>query len=444
MQKITLIWFRRNLRLADNAVLQTAVAHGLPVVGVFALEKPSEVINPRRALFYYQAAAELARQLAEKQIPLLAVQGETVQAIVACARRWQAATVLADEAYTPSEIEQDNHIWRLLDANQIGFLRINDRTVFAKADLMSEHGQPYVEFEAYKTAWLQAFRHRQRHQPSEKTVIPVQTAWCEWQSFPEVSATGYPQLALPQIGGETAAEKQWQQFLNHLDFYPLLKDFPAKKATSQLGAYLSAGCLSPRRLAQEAVNRRAGSWLENLIRRDFYQQLMFHHPHIISQPLWRGHSNRVYQKNDEFFHKWTHGITGFPLIDASMRCLNRSGWLPPVLRRVLADFWCNTLQQDWQQGAAWFAQMQMDDDTAVNIGNWQTVAGLDTLTARRIVSPVFQSQQIDPDGTFIRRYLPELAHLPQEVIHAPWLARSAVDRHGYPLPMIDGLSASLK
>lgn len=95
MQKITLIWFRRNLRLADNAVLQTAVAHGLPVVGVFALEKPSEVINPRRALFYYQAAAELARQLAEKQIPLLAVQGETVQAIVACARRWQAATVLA-------------------------------------------------------------------------------------------------------------------------------------------------------------------------------------------------------------------------------------------------------------------------------------------------------------------------------------------------------------
>ncbi|MRN37987.1 deoxyribodipyrimidine photo-lyase [Neisseria sp. N95_16] len=427
MQKITLIWFRRNLRLSDNAVLQHAVMRGLPLTAAYVLQRPSESVNPRQAAFHHQAAAELSAALAEKGVPLFAVQGDVAEAMLDLATRLNAQYVLVDEAYTPSEIERDNRIWRLLDAQGIAFERFNDRTVFAKADIMSEHGRPYLEFAPYKQAWLHAFAQQFTEQrPSEQPKIPFQTAFADLPPFPEMEP-----IALMQQGGEQAAWRQWQQFAPQLGVYPLLKDFPAKKATSQLGAYLSAGCISPRMLAVEAAARGAHDWLENLIRRDFYQQWMFHHPEAAQQ------MDDDIAVNADFFRRWTQGETGFPLIDAAMRCLQRSGWLPPVLRRVVAQFWCVTLQQPWQHGARWFAQNQLDDDAAVNLGNWQTAAGLLSLHTPRVPHPTVAAQQFDPDGTFIRRHLPELAHLPKDVIHAPWLARADVDRHGYPLPMVE-------
>ncbi len=427
MQKITLIWFRRNLRLSDNAVLQHAVMRGLPLAAVYAGQRPSESVNPRQAAFHHQAAEELSAALAEKGVPLFGVQGDVAEAMLDLATRLNAQYVLADEAYTPSETERDNRIWRLLDAQGIAFERFNDRAVFAKADIMSEHGRPYLEFAPYKQAWQQAFGHQFAEQrPSESPDIPFQKAFADLPPFPKMEPT-----ALMQQGGEQAAWRQWQQFTPQLGVYPLLKDFPAKKATSQLGAYLSAGCISPRVLAAEAAACGAHDWLENLIRRDFYQQWMFHHPEAAQQ------MDNDTEANADFFRCWTQGETGFPLIDAAMRCLQRSGWLPPVLRQVVAQFWCVTLQQPWQHGARWFAHNQLDDDAAVNLGNWQTAAGLLSLHTPRVPHPTVAAQQFDPDGTFIRRHLPELAHLPKDVIHAPWLARADVDRHGYPLPMVE-------
>ncbi|WP_165089718.1 FAD-binding domain-containing protein [Neisseria yangbaofengii] len=427
MQKITLIWFRRNLRLSDNAVLQHALARGLPLAAMYAWQRPSESVNPRQTAFHHQAAAEILAALAAKGVPLFAVQGNVAETVLDLAMRLNAKSVLADEAYTPSETERDNRIWRLLDAQGIAFERFNDRTVFAKAGIMSEHGRPYLEFAPYKQAWLQAFSQRIAEQrPSEQPDIPFQTAFADLPPFPDMEPA-----ALMQQGGEQAAWRQWRQFAPQSGMYSLLKDFPAKKATSQLGAYLSAGCISPRVLAAEAVARGAHDWLENLIRRDFYQQWMFHHPEAAQQ------LDEESTVDAEFFRRWTQGVTGFPLIDAAMRCLQRSGWLPPVLRQAAAQFWCVTLQQPWQHGARWFAQNQLDDDVAANIGNWQTVAGLLSLCTPRALHPTVTAQQFDPDGTFIRRHLPELAHLPKDVIHAPWLARADVDRHGYPLPMVE-------
>ncbi|PSJ80334.1 FAD-binding domain-containing protein [Neisseria iguanae] len=427
MQKITLIWFRRNLRLSDNAVLQHALTRGLPLAAAYAWEMPSETANPRRTAFHHQAAAELSAALAAKGIPLFAVQDDIIEALPELAKRLNAQSVLADEAYTPSETKRDNRIWRLLDTLGVSFERFNDRTVFAKADIMSEHGRPYLEFTPYKQAWRHAFQqYFAAQRPSEQTDIPFQTAFSDLPPFPDM-----PETALMQQGGEQAAWRQWQQFALQLDCYPLLQDFPSKKATSQLGAYLSAGCISPRVLAKEAAARGAYVWLDNLIRRDFYRQWMFHYPEMAQQ------AREETAINAEFFRRWTQGKTGFPLIDAAMRCLYCSGWLPPVLRQVAAQFWCLTLQQPWQQGARWFAQNQLDDDEAVNIGNWQAVAGLLSLHAPCVRHPTIAAQQLDPDGTFVRRHVPELAHLPKDVIHAPWLVLADVDSHGYPLPMVD-------
>lgn len=423
MQKITLIWFRRNLRLSDNAVLQTAVAHGLPLAAAYVSERPSEIPNPRRAVFHHQAAAELSAALAEKGVPLFAVQGGFAETLPELAKRLNAQRVLADEGCTPSEILQDNRIWRILDTEGIAFDRINDRTVFAKADIMSGHGRPYDDFAPYKQAWLQAFRQQFSDQrPSETAEIPFQTAFADLPPFPSIQEAAYPHAVSGQTGGERAAWRRWRQFLNELDFYPHLKDFPAKKATSQMGAYLAAGCISPRVLAREAAARGADVWLENLIRRDFYCQLAFHRAGL--PPAGESPADA------EIFRRWTQGETGFPLIDAAMRCLFRSGWLPPVLRQVAAEFWCGFLRQPWQQGAQWFAQNLLDADEALNVGNWQAAAA-----ATRPFAPLLQAQKLDPDGMFVRRYIPELAHLPKEVVHAPWLVVADVDLHGYPLPM---------
>ena len=135
--------------------------------------------------------------------------------------------------------------------------------------------------------------------------------------------------------------------------------------------------------------------------------------------------------------RWQQGQTGFPLIDAAMRSLNATGWLHPVLRAAAAAFLCRILLADWRHGAAWFARCLTDYDPASNTGNWQEAAGVVGLFSGAAANPVLQAQQLDPDGTFIRRYVPELAHLPKDVVHAPWLARGSVDTHGYPPPMAD-------
>lgn len=429
-KKITLIWFRRNLRLADNAVLHTALAQGLPLAGVFAVHRPSETANPRCTLFHHQAAAELSQGLAAHGIPMFAVQGGAAENIIGLALRLNAQAVLADEGAMPSEILQDNHIWRLLDQHGIPFKRISDRTVFGKTELPGEYGRPYRDFARYRQTWLNAFQQgTSMAAPAENPAIPVQTAFLPLPSFPDAAALGHGQTALPQWGGETVALRLWRQFLSNLELYPLLKDFPAKKASSHLSAYLAAGCLSPRMLAREAARLGADEWLDNLIKRDFYLQHAF-------QPAPDAAPAVPEPPDEEFFLRWSQGNTGFPLIDAAMRCLKHSGWLAPALRQEAAAFWCGTLRQHWQHGAAWFAAQQTDHDDAINQGNWQAAA---LPGVHLVANPLLRSQQLDPDGTFIRRHVPELAHLPKDLIHTPWLAGADIDRHGYPLPLLEAV-----
>ncbi len=424
MLSTTLIWFRRNLRLSDNAVLQAALARGLPVAGVWRAESPSECGNPRQARFLYESAAELHGALAAYGIPLYTVQGRAEDELPRLATTLNAAAVLADEAYTPSEILADNRLWHTLDERGIPFIRLNDRAVFAKADLMNEHGRPYQDFLPYRQAWLQAYQQQYaEYRPSESRTLPFQTALAERPPFPERRELHEPQPLAVHRGGVAAAEKQWANFAAEADFYPLLKDFPARKATAHISAYLMAGCLSARALAHNAWQQRHTAWLDALIRRDFYLQRAFH-AEDNGMPFESG------QANAEFLRRWQAGQTGFPLVDAAMRCLVQSGWLHPALRSAVAGFWCGTLQQPWQAGAAWFAAQLTDYEPAANHGNWQEAATMP------VMHPVVSAQKLDPDGTFVRRYLPELAHLPQDFIHTPWLAGSNADTHGYPPPLV--------
>ena len=425
MQAHTLVWFRRNLRIRDNAALSAAVKRGLPVAGVWVAQGSSEIPNPRQDWFHYQAAAALHRSLAAHGVALYAVN--RVEELPALATRLNVQTVIADEAYTSSEIGQDNRIWRILDEQGVAFERVNDRSIFAKADIMGSHGAPYTDFPHYKEAWLALFRQRFGGRDAGGGLAEIfQTTSVEMPSFP--AWNGQQDMVSAQRGGEDEAGKQWWQFEENIGFYPIMKDFPARKGTSRLSAYLSAGCISPRVLAAEAAGQGADAWLDNLIQRDFYQQLAYHRARI--EPESAAESAPF---SDDLTERWRQGETGFPLIDAAMRSLKLSGWLHPALRSPTAEFLCGVLHQPSEHGIVWFATQQTDFDPALNEGNWQTAAR----NARRCSIDIIQTaRRLDPDGTFVRRHIPELAHLPVNLVHTPWLASSEIDAHGYPPPVV--------
>ena len=228
-----LVWFRRNLRLHDNAALNAAVVSGLPIACVWVSQRPSENHNPRQSLFHYQAAQELHTRLAAHHIPLYVVASD--EDLLPLAAALNAHTVITDEAYTEAEIRQDNHLWHNFDRAGITLQHANDRGILAKSPLMDANGLPYTDFAAYKQAWLQAYSGQR---PSE-TELPVQTG----QNVPLFPAHTGAVLPAYQQGGETAALTQWHAFKQNLVHYPITQNFPARKNTSLLNAYLSAGCI---------------------------------------------------------------------------------------------------------------------------------------------------------------------------------------------------------
>lgn len=431
----TLLWFRRNLRVRGNAAVRAAAARGLPAAGAYVFERG---MSPRQKRFAYGAAAELHRCLAAQNIPLYVVGEEAEIYIPNLARQLNAACVLADEADTPQEREQDNRIWRVLDADGIEFERVADRGVFSKADLMAEHGLPFQDFASYRQAWRQAFAKLLAQDGIVEPEIPEFHRFQTAQDLPEMPdsrAIGAENGWL-SASGETAAQQQWQAFAAELDRYGSVCSFPARKhSSSRLSAFLALGCISARQLAAEAWNAGADAWLDQLIRRDFYRQKLFHRPQTM--PSENEALNDADGRIRARVWAWRQGQTGFPLIDAAMRCLNHTGWLHPILREAAAECCCAWLGLPWQIGAAWFAGQSADSDEAANIGNWQAAAECAVQTAIRAARPILQAQQLDPDGTFIRRYVPELAHLPKDVIHAPWLAGQNIDCNGYPPPIVD-------
>ncbi|WP_107878396.1 cryptochrome/photolyase family protein [Neisseria animaloris] len=447
---ITLVWFRRDLRLFDNTALQTAVRRGSPVAGVFVFDTEAESTerqNHRRQSFIYDSVIELQTALTEKNVPLHILHGNAETEIPKLARQLNAAAVICAEDYEPQAIERDNRIWRTLDTAGCELVRVDDQVVLPKAAVMTHNGLPYTVFTPYKTAWLQTYVQRfGTWQPADDwaTLAALQTG------LPE-SANTIPPAPTPDIlgfdyrstmfkGGETAAQRQLGQFLTHIDSYHLTRDFPAKKGTSQLSPYISSGLLSPRHLvylARQADNEGASVWLKELIWREFFRQFLYHHPQAAQESFRAEYRDIVWENNAGWFERWKAGQTGYPIIDAAMRQLKNTGWMHNRMRMVTACFLVKDLLIDPRWGEAWFAEQLVDYDLAANNGGWQWAAstGCDAQPYFRIFNPVLQSQKFDPDGKFIRRHIPELAHLNKEIIHAPWLVKENIDTHGYPAPI---------
>lgn len=478
---VGLIWFRRDLRLSDNAALYHAAQQCKTLFCVFVLDDSILLCLPhadRRVEFICQSLRELdeaIRQSASRpHVGLLIRRGLPQDIIPALAEQLGAAAVFCNDDDEPAALARDAQVARSLKASGRLLLRFKDHRIFGRDEILTQSLSPYSVFTPYKNAWLKKVTPfylssypSERDLPTKLADLPED----QRRPIPTAAELGFAAdtlagLRLPT--GVSGARQLLADFLPRLPQYKAARDFPALKGPSYLSVHLRFGTVSIRelaRLAHEAANNQdwseaaregASTWLSELIWRDFYFQILAHQPYVVERsfkPAYDAIEWETGAEADALFAAWCEGRTGYPLVDAAMRQLNTSGYMHNRLRMVTASFLVKDLGIDWRRGEAYFAEKLNDFDLAANNGGWQWAAstGCDAQPWFRIFNPVTQSEKFDPEGKFIARYVPEVAALPSKLRHAPWQAKpldlleaGITLRSDYPHPVVDHAAAREK
>ncbi len=457
-----LVWVRRDLRTDDHAALHHALRAARRVHVAFVFD--STLLEPllaagiradRRGEFIRDSLVDLDAQLRALGLShgvegcgLTVLHGDPVERIPALARALDVQAVYAAHDDEPAALARDARVRGALADAGIALHTMKDHVVFERAEAMTAAGTPYGVFTPYKNAWLRKIdpfflrawpvaRHAAALAPRPTGLPPTLTGLPPGaEAVPALEAIGFERsnlhtLRLPT--GSRGADELLDEFLDRIDGYGEARDFPAIKGPSYLSTHLRFGTLSIRRCAREAWQRaQAGSrgaevWLSELIWRDFYHQVLHHHPRVAAHAFRPEYDTIAWEHGaaaDRLFAAWAEGRTGYPLVDAAMLQLLQTGYMHNRLRMISASFLTKDLGIDWRRGEAWFARHLNDFDLAANNGGWQWAAssGCDAQPYFRIFNPVSQSLKFDAQGRFIRRYLPQLAGLNDRLIHAPWQA----------------------
>lgn len=451
----SICWFRRDLRLADHAALCSALENSREVHCVFVFD--TDILDKltdkrdRRVEFIWHSLNELNGRLQQHGSILHVLQGKPAELIPELAASLDVGAVYCNRDYEPDAVKRDEAVARRLAERKVEFHQYKDQVIFERSEILNGSGKPYGVFTPYKHAWLKKF--------DDCAVYPVERylsslASCAAQPIPPLESTGFLPCGI-DAAGESVAERLFADFIGRMKDYGEARDYPALDGGSHLSVHLRFGTISVRRLvAAAAGSAGAGVWLSELIWREFYQMLLHHHPQLAQGSAFKPQFNRIAFSNDEAkFAAWCEARTGYPLIDAAMRQLNQTGYMHNRLRMVSASFLVKDLHVDWRWGERYFADKLMDFDLAANNGGWQWAAstGCDAQPWFRIFNPVTQSEKFDPQGKFIRRYLPELAACPDKWLHAPWLMPEKVQREcgvligqSYPAPVVDHALARVK
>ena len=462
-----LVWLRRDLRCHDHAALHHALRRHARVYCAFIFDTDILEALPmradRRVEFIHASVAALhgdLGRLAERSgVPgagLLVRHGPAVEQLVQLAQALGVEEVVASRDYEPAARERDARAARALQPLGIALTLVKDQALLECDEVLTQQGQPYSVFTPYKRAWLQrldAFQLKlypvQRHAHRLAPLPP----WAEL--LPTLAQLGFEPTnlgALPLPPGAGGAQRMLQDFAGRMVHYHEARDYPARRGVSYLSVHLRFGTLSIREAAALAHARMqqgdegAATWLSELCWRDFYFMILWHHPRVVTQSFRPEYDGVQWDDDPELWQAWREACTGYPLIDAALRQLHQSGYMHNRLRMVVASFLTKDLGLDWRLGERHFAQHLNDYDLAANNGGWQWAAstGCDAQPWFRIFNPVTQSRKFDPEGRFIRRYLPELARVPDAHIHFPAaMPAEALQACGvrlgvdYPHPVVD-------
>jgi deoxyribodipyrimidine photo-lyase len=421
----------------------------------------SEILDPlpnradRRVEFIWHSVRELQQALAACGGGLVVLGGNAREKIPALAAQLEADAVFTNHDYEPSAIERDEAVKQALDEAGVAFVTCKDQVIFEKSEILTQDGRPFSVFTAYKNAWLkQLDGFFLKAYPVEKyfnRLVPSPSA-----KMPTLADLGFEPTNLLELKiapGMAGADRLFADFKPRMAHYHERRDSPSTRGPSYLSVHLRFGTISIRALAAEAwqaANRGAAVWLSELIWRDFYFMILYHHPRVVSHSFRPEYDGIRFPNNPDLFSAWREARTGYPLIDAAMRQLNSSGYMHNRLRMVTASFLVKDLHVDWRRGERYFAAQLNDYDLAANNGGWQWAAstGCDAQPYFRIFNPVIQSQKFDAAGKFIRLYVPELTQCDDKFIHAPWLMNAAqqakagvIIGRDYPAPVVDHAAA---
>ncbi|MGA2247225.1 MAG: deoxyribodipyrimidine photo-lyase [Verrucomicrobiota bacterium] len=439
-------WFRRDLRISDNTALSEAAGRAKTVIPVFIFEDAGRTgpdVGAARLAFLLQSTGSLQKDLAELGYPLIIRGGKSAELLPRLCRETGAQAVFANKRYEPYAQQRDERIAQALLKIGVGFELFKDAVIWEEQDILTKSGNPYTVFTPYSKAWRAKSVAPPRPRPGRakiKVEIPLSDAL---PSMPDEIGHALKQTIPP--AGERAALEQWRRFLAGPVYeYARLRDLPALAGTSQLSPHLRAGTIGIRtvvaglKTAREKAGPRQAAgcdaFLNELIWREFYSQVLHNFPRV-TQGAFRPEYDRLqWSDNREHFEAWCHGRTGYPMVDAAMRCLNATGWMHNRLRMIVAMFLTKDLLIHWQWGERYFMRQLVDGDLAANNGGWQWSAGTGTDAAPyfRIFNPVSQARKFDPDGAFVRRWLPELKDLPDDLVHRPWENPRLLARSNYP------------
>ncbi|MBI5792434.1 MAG: deoxyribodipyrimidine photo-lyase [Rhodocyclales bacterium] len=454
-----LVWFRRDLRVQDHTALHRALRDYERVHCAFVFD--STILDrlprrDRRVEFILRAVEEVDAALRAMGGSLIVRHGDPRQEIPRLATELGVAAVVANRDYEPAAIARDAEVERRLAGADSCWIDCKDQVIFERNEVMTQGGTPFSVFTPYKNAWLRRLSSADLNQfpvePYAARLAPVQAD----ERMPRLEELGFEASDLAALRlptGMSGAQAMFRDFAERIDDYAAKRDFPALKGCSYLSAHLRFGTISIRQLAAYAhaqSGRGAATWLSELIWRDFYHAILWHHPRVVTQCFKPDFDALRWDHAPELLAAWQAGRTGYPLVDAAMRQLDQAGWMHNRLRMVTASFLTKDLGLDWRLGEAWFAEKLLDFDLAANNGGWQWAAstGCDAQPWFRIFNPVTQSERFDAEGRFIRRYLPELAAVPAKFIHAPWRMDAAqqaacgvVIGRDYPAPVVDHAAA---
>ncbi len=461
-----LVWFRRDLRCFDHAALSCALQRYERVYCAFVFDTAILDVLPdrrdRRVGFIWRSVVELDEALADLGLRagrqgagLIVRHGRADEEIPRLARQLGVHAVLANRDYEPAAIERDARVAQGLLQAGIAFGDFKDQVIFERDEVMTQGGTPFSVFTPYRNAWLKRLA---AHGPGDWPVAPYAAQLAAKPAdarLPALAELGFGgadrELLLP--AGMAGGRALLADFAGRIARYKASRDFPAQKGVSYLSAHLRFGTVSVRelvRLALAGEGEGAQCWLNELVWREFYQMILWHHPRVVDAAFRPEYDRVQWEAAPQLLEAWKAGRTGYPIVDAGMRQLAHSGYMHNRLRMIVASFLCKDLGVDWRAGERHFADLLLDYDLAANNGGWQWAAstGCDAQPYFRIFNPVTQSQRFDPDGRFIRKYVPELATLPERHIHAPWLMDAGAQAsagvrigHDYPAPLVDHAAA---
>ncbi|CAO5683295.1 MAG: Deoxyribodipyrimidine photo-lyase [Holosporales bacterium] len=421
----SLIWFRQDLRVFANTALIEALKQG-PVVAVYKID-PS--IGGAQKWWLHHSLQSLSRTLEEYSVPLLVTKDPILKVV----EDLNIKKVFWNRCYDPKSIQHDTHLKQSLKDKGIDVFSYNCSLLIEPFEVKNKQHAPYKVFTPFWKKIRSEIVSKKLNFPEYKSLntkldlfnidqfdlCPKNPNWAKDFTF---------------IPGEIAGQNVFNNFLEEkINFYENMRNIPSIDGTSTLSAYLHFGEISPHQIFQNSDP--FSQFSAELGWREFAYYLIYHFPHLLNDPLDQRFLHFPWQDNDLDFKAWTMGLTGYPIVDAGMRQLYKTGWMHNRVRMIVASFLTKHLLVPWQKGAAWFLDTLLDADIAINTISWQWVAGCgpDAAPYFRIFNPTTQGEKFDPKGDYVKQWVPELVHVPEKYIHTPWAYGIKID---YPRPIV--------